>query len=110
MPLPSRLIERFSFGGRTIAPLLSASLTAIRTFTMAWSPHGPSDPGLSSSARGLDRADTWPLQVAPSSRGDGRNTVGVEPGLKDPEPYFIPRVATPCGDCRSGEGTNDAAL
>jgi uncharacterized protein len=48
------LIERFSFGGPTIAPLLSASLTAILTFTTAWSPHGPSTPGLSSSAREAD--------------------------------------------------------
>ena len=29
MPLPNHLIERFSFGGRKIAPSLSASLTAI---------------------------------------------------------------------------------
>jgi hypothetical protein len=56
-----RLIERFSFGGQTIAPLLNASSTAILTFAMAWSPHGPSGPGPSSSARDLDRADAWPL-------------------------------------------------
>jgi hypothetical protein len=59
--LAERLIERFLFGGPTIAPLLSASLTAILMFTTAWSPHGPSDAGLSSSARDLDRADAWPL-------------------------------------------------
>jgi hypothetical protein len=59
VPLPSRLIEQFSFGGRTIAPLLSASLTATLTFRMAWSLHGPSDPGRSSSARQLNRTQPW---------------------------------------------------
>jgi hypothetical protein len=45
--LAEALIERCSFGGPTIAPSLSASLAAIPTFAMAWSPYGPSDPGLS---------------------------------------------------------------
>ena len=52
--LASHLIERCSFGERTIATLLSASLSVILTSAMAWSPHVPSDPGLSSSASLLD--------------------------------------------------------
>ena len=79
MPLPNRLIERFSFGGRTIAPLLSASLTAILTFAMAWSPHGPSDPGLSSSARQLACPDVRPWSAVEDEYGQ---LITVVPDLR----------------------------